>query len=177
MGDDGAGSDGDRWLSASFEAPARLELPTGHHLRQLRVSDVALDHATVMANQHLLYEELGPVWGWPPADMTIEDDRADLERHVQEMAENESFVYGIFDEAEGVLAGCVYVDPPERVGADVDVSWWVVADERGGPLERAVRRDVPHWIRTSWPFEDPRFLGLDLTWAEWLELPEADEAR
>src|SRR5690606_3636262 len=32
------------------------------------------------------------------------------------------------DGAESALLGCVYVDPPEKVGADADVSWWVVDD-------------------------------------------------
>ena len=31
---------------------------------------------------------------------------------------------------------------------------------------------VPRWIAAEWPLERPRYVGRDLTWAEWLALPE-----
>jgi hypothetical protein len=163
-----------RWLPEDFTAPARLDLPTGDHLRPIRATDIDIDYPTVMANQGSLWESFGEVWGWPPVDMTREQDLEDLERHVAEMERNESFNYAIFDEQEATLKGCVYIDPPERVGADADISWWVTDEERSGPLERALRREVPAWIAAAWPFDDPRFIGLDLTWDEWSQLPERE---
>jgi hypothetical protein len=162
----------DRWLPPDFEAPARLDLPTGDHLRQIRVGDIDIDYPTVMANQPHLWDTFGEVWGWPPPDMTREQDLEDLIRHVEEMERNESFNYAVFDDDETTLKGCVYIDPPERAGADADISWWVVNEERSGPLERALRREVPRWIAAEWPFEEPRFIGIDLTWDEWLRLPD-----
>ncbi len=64
----------------------------------------------------------------------------------------------------------MYIDPPERVGADADISWWVVDEEVGGPLERALGTEVR--IAAAWPFDEPRFIGADLSWQEWLALPE-----
>ncbi|WP_320773518.1 hypothetical protein [Streptomyces sp. CRN 30] len=49
---------------------------------------------------------------------------------------------------------------------------WVVDDEVGGALERALDVFVPRWIAEDWPFERPRFVGRDLTWDEWLALPD-----
>jgi hypothetical protein len=163
----------DRWLPDGFTAPARLDLPTGDHLRQIRAEDIDIDYPTVMANQPHLWETFGEVWGWPPADMTRQQDLDDLVRHVEEMARNESFNYAILDADEATLKGCVYLDPPEKEGADVDVSWWVVEEERSGPLERALRRAVPAWLDAAWPFEAPRLIGIDCTWEEWLQLPDA----
>ncbi len=163
----------ERWLAEDFVASARLELPTGDHLRQIRSTDIDIDYPTVMANQIQLFETFGEVWGWPPADMTRQQDLDDLVRHVEEMDRNESFNYAIFDADEQVLKGCLYIDPPEKEGSDADLSWWVVEEELSGPLERALRVAVPAWIASEWPFEDPRFIGIDCTWAEWLELPDA----
>ena len=78
--------------------------------------------------------------------------------------------------AESELFGCVYIDPPERAGADADISWWVVDDAQGGPLEQALAEIVPRWVSEAWPFVQPRFIGRDLSWTEWLALPERAEA-
>jgi hypothetical protein len=161
-----------RWLAETFSAPAHLDLSTGDHLRQIRAEDIDIDYPTVMANQPMLWDTFGKVWGWPPADMTHEQDLEDLQRHVEEMERNESFNYAVFDEGERTLKGCVYLDPPERDGADAEISWWVVQEELSGPLERALRSEVPAWIDEAWPFEAPRFIGVELTWDEWEQLPE-----
>lgn len=160
------------WLDPSFAAPDGLRLSTSHHLRQIREDDVGLDYPAVMGSQQRLWRIFGPAWGWPPATMTEQEDRDDLRRHAEEMTRNESFNYAIFDHAETALLGCVYIDPPERAGADADISWWVVDGEVDGPLERALGSEVPGWIATAWPFEQPRFIGIDLSWQEWLALPE-----
>ena len=52
------------------------------------------------------------------------------------------------------------------------VSWWVIDRELGGELDTCLRDFVPEWISSSWPFREPRFIGRDLLWADWLALPE-----
>ena len=160
------------FLPADFEHPARLDLPTGHHLRPIRESDIGIDYPAVMGSRERLWTIFGEVWGWPPATMTFEQDQRDLARHEREQNAHESFNYAVLDEAETQLFGCVYLDPPARVGADVDISWWVVDDAVGGPLETCLLAMIPEWIETAWPFVSPRFVGRDLTWTEWLALPE-----
>ena len=31
---------------------------------------------------------------------------------------------------------------------------------------------VPRWIAEAWPLERPRYVGRDLSWAQWLALPD-----
>ena len=51
---------------------------------------------------------------------------------------------------------------------------YAIFDRDETALPAAVPAAVPAWIAASWPFTAPRFVGagLDLTWAEWLALPE-----
>jgi hypothetical protein len=160
------------WLPESFVHPLRADLPTGHHLRPIRESDTELDYPAVMGSRERLWDMFGEPWGWPPETMTIEQDRADLARHEAEIAAHQSFNYALFDAEETALVGCVYLDPPERDGADADVSWWVVDDLAGSDVEDALNAFVPAWVATQWPFERPRYIGRDLTWGQWLVLPE-----
>ena len=84
----------------------------------------------VMGNRDALWTTFGDEWGWPPADMTREQDLADLERHADEMTRQESFNYAVLTDAEDRLLGCVYIDPlptgPDGRPA-AEVSWWMVA--------------------------------------------------
>lgn len=160
------------WLPAGWEHPTRVELATGHHLRPIRATDVDLDMVAVMGSQPRLWSIYGEAWGWPPATMTAEQDREDLARHEAESERHQSFDYALFDTGETQLLGCVYIEPPAKVGADAEVSWWVVDLLVGGPVEAAMAEFVPHWLARDWPFERVRHIGRDITWSEWTALPD-----
>ena len=149
---------------------------TTHHLRPIRATDVDLDMVAVMGSQARLWSVFGPAWEWPPASMTREQDRADLTRHEREIEAHESFNYALFDAPETKLLGCVYIDPPEKTGADAEISWWVVDELVGTATETALDQLVPHWIAAQWPFTTPRYIGHDITWEQWLELPDVEQA-
>jgi RimJ/RimL family protein N-acetyltransferase len=160
------------WLPDGWAHPTWVELSTGHHLRPIRAEDVDLDMKAVMGSQERLWSIYGPAWGWPPATMTAQQDREDLARHADEMERHESFNYALFDAGETELLGCVYIDPPEKEGADAEISWWVVDRLVGGPIEAALDELVPRWIASDWPLERPRYVGRDLSWDAWLALPD-----
>lgn len=160
------------WLPAEWEHPVRVDLSTGHHLRPIKATDVDLDMKAVMGSRERLWSIYGEAWGWPPATMTVEQDREDLAHHEAEIERHESFNYALFDTGETELLGCVYVDPPQKAGADADISWWVVDWLVGGPIEAALDELVPQWIQKDWPFSRPRYVGRDLSWAAWTALPD-----
>jgi hypothetical protein len=152
------------WLPAGFVKPERLDLLDGrYHLRPIHPDDTEKDMVAVMGSRERLWEMYGASWGWPPADMTADDDRRDLARHADEMARNESFNYALFDREETVLLGCVYIDPPVATGADADISWWVVDDLVGGEVDAALDRAIPSWVDRAWPLERPRYFGRPIT--------------
>jgi len=160
------------WLPEDFEHPLRVPVGANHHLRPIRASDAELDMPAVMGSQQRLWSIFGNAWGWPPATMTIEQDCEDLLHHEREIAAHLSFNYALFDDAETELLGCVYIDPPEKVGADAEVSWWVRDEYLGSDVEHALNQVVPRWLASSWPFTAVRSIGRDLTWDEWLALPD-----
>jgi hypothetical protein len=148
------------WLSDTFVPPGRVELATGHHLRPIRDADTAIDYPAVMGSRERLWDRYGAAWGWPPADMSFEDDRRDLARHEAEIAARETFNYAVLDAQETALLGCVYVDPPDEgtpPGTDAVVSWWVVDQEVGGPLDRTLAEFVPVWMAEIWGFRSVRY--------------------
>lgn len=163
------------WLPSDWVHPERADLPTGHHLRPIRAADVDLDYPAVMGSRQRLWSIYGQAWGWPPERMTVAQDREDLARHEAEIEAHEAFNYALFDADEAQLLGCVYIDPPACTGADSDISWWVVDRLVDSPVERALDEFVPRWVATGWPLSAPRYVGRDLTWAQYLALPPMRE--
>lgn len=167
---------GTPWLPPWFVHPTHLELASGHHLRPLRAVDLELDLPAVRGSRDSLWARFGPAWGWPPADLSAEDDLRDLERQEQETTDHVSFSYGVLGEAEEALVGCVYLDPPRggrrSDGPDVDVSWWIVDPLRGSDLDAELPGSLQDWLAGDWPFARPRLVGIDLSWADWARLPE-----
>ena len=148
------------WLPDDFEHPRRVELPTGHHLRPIAATDVDIDYPAVMGSRERLWSRYGPTWRWPPATMTYEADREDLDRHAREIEAHESFNYAVLDRDETELVGCVYIDPPDDHspdGAEAVSSWWVVDAHARGPLETALDEFVPDWLRVTWGFTHVAF--------------------
>jgi hypothetical protein len=160
------------WLPAGFAHPGRVPVIRGYHLRPITAADVDLDYPAVMGSRERLWSVFGEAWGWPAASMACQQDREDLARHEAEIAAHESFNYALFDDGETALLGCVYIDPPEKAGADAEISWWVVDGSLGTSLQRALDSLVPRWIAGAWPFSRPRYIGRDLTWSAWLALPD-----
>jgi hypothetical protein len=161
------------WLPAGVVHPQRVPVRGGCHLRPITAADIGLDYPAVMGSQQRLWSIFGQAWGWPTAELTRQQDLADLARHEAEIAACQSFNYALLDDAETVLLGCVYIDPPQKPGADAEICWWVVDQLAGSEPERELEAFVPRWIAQAWPFDRPRYLGRDLSWAEWLALPDA----
>jgi hypothetical protein len=144
------------WLLEGFAHPERVELPTGHHLRPIRETDVEIDYPAVMSSRERLWAKYGEAWGWPPATMSFEADCVDLAHHEAEIAAHETFNYAVLDEGETALLGCVYIDPPDGrspPGSDAVASWWVVDGMVGSALDRALHDFVPRWLSETWGFK------------------------
>ena len=92
--------------------------------------------------------------GWEesswPRDMTLEENRADLQRHADDFEKRSGFTYTVL-EPDGDVVGCVYIYPSPDDRHDVRVASWVRASraELDAPLWRA----VSDWLAAEWPFE------------------------
>jgi len=145
------------WLPDDFVHPLRVDIDENLHLRPISPDDTEIDMIAVMGSQARLFSLYGEAWGWPPVDMTAEADRADLQRHADEMVAHESFNYAILDAGETAILGCIYIDPPEDETHGAIVSWWVIDALVGTPAQAAVDAFVPRWLAEEWPLERIRF--------------------
>jgi hypothetical protein len=161
-----------RFVPREFIVPTLLETDR-FRIRPLTIHDVVKDYDAVMTSVEHLRAAL-PLWGWPPDNLTLEQDLIDLGWHQKEFQLERSFDYAVMSLDEQRLLGCVYVDPPEKVGAEAEITFWVRADEVATGLEAALEATIRPWIAEVWPFKRVIYPGRDLSWEEWDALPDRE---
>jgi hypothetical protein len=91
-----------------------------------------------------------------PHDMTLEENRRDLERHADDFAGRRGFTYTVLDPASRAVIGCLYIYPDKAGDADARVASWVRASR--AELDLPLRRFVTRWLDEVWPFERVAYL-------------------
>ncbi len=158
------------FVPRDFVVPPMLE--TDHfRLRALTVHDLVKDYDAVMTSRDHLWRMFGDVWGWPPADLTLEQDLIDLGWHQKEFQLRSSFDYAVMSLDDTRLLGCVYIDPTTTAGYDAEVCLWVRESELANGLDAVLLTTVQRWIAQAWPFGQVGYPGRELSWDAWDALP------
>lgn len=159
------------FVPPDFDVPALLETDR-FRLRPLTVHDVVKDYDAVMTSRDHLWDQFGQAWGWPAADLTLEQDLIDLGWHQKEFQKRSSFDYAAMSPDEARLLGCVYVDPPAKAGFDAEVWLWVRASEVADGLDEVLYTTVRRWIDDHWPFTRVAYPVRELPWERYEALPD-----
>jgi len=160
------------FLPPDFEPPLLLETER-FRVQPLSVDDVDKDYDAVMSSQSHLWEMFGEAWGWPRADLTLEQDRKDLVWHQDEFERRSSFAYEVMSPDQSRLLGCIYIDPPTKRGFDAEVAWWVRASELATGLDETLGAAIRDWLANEWPFAKVAFPGRDIARSDYAALPDA----
>ena len=137
-----------------FDPPTRLD-GDGFWLEPLGPEHNDADHAAWMSS--IGHIRATPGWAgsdWP-REMSLDDNRKDLERHAGDFVARKGFTYTVRSQVDGDVIGCVYIYPERDGDADAHVSSWVRAShaDLDGPLAEA----VADWLARDWPFGHVRY--------------------
>jgi hypothetical protein len=92
-----------------------------------------------------------------PREMTLEENRSDLERHAADFAARVGFTFTVRDPHGGAILGCVYIYPTNDGSSDASVQSWVRGD--CAQLDRPLRVTVREWLKRDWPFARVDYAG------------------
>ena len=138
------------FVPADFVVPLRLETP------QFRLEPLGPEHndadygAWSSSMEHI---HATPGWeesSWP-REMTLAENRADLQRHADDFENRSGFTYTVLEPGDDVV-GCVYIYPVSNGSQDARVLSWVRASR--ADLDAPLWQAVSDWLATEWPFEN-----------------------
>ena len=102
-----------------FEPPLRL-VAEAFVLEPLGPQHNDSDYAAWTSSMEHIHASPGWSESTWPRPMTLDENRADLERHARDFAKRAGFTYTVLASDDGAVIGCVYIYPVE--GHDARVS-------------------------------------------------------
>ena len=145
------------FVPAGFQPPTRFAVGS-FRLEPLGPEHNDRDHAAWTSSiEHIRSLPGFPDGDWP-REMSLADNRGDLERHAKDFAEGRGFTYTALD-SNGDVVGCLYIYPSGDNAHDASVQSWLRESEAGH--EEAFRRAVADWlVSDAWPFTSPLYEPL-----------------
>jgi hypothetical protein len=92
-----------------------------------------------------------------PREMTLDENRGDLERHARDFATRSGFTYTVLDPSDRDVIGCLYIYPDKDGEYDAVVLSWVRATHADS--DAALRELVSRWLAETWPFARVSYAG------------------
>ena len=144
-------------MSPEFVVPLRLETPP-FVLEPLGPQHNDADSAAWSTSIEHIHDTPGWEESTWPRSMTLDENRADLERHASDFENRTGFTYTVLS-PEGDVIGCVYIYPSKKEAVDAQVLSWVRASD--GDLDSVLWRAVSTWLDSDWPFESIDYAPRD----------------
>jgi len=146
------------FVPADFEPPTRLAVGD-LQLEPLRPEHNERDYAAWTSSIDHIRRSPGfdESASWP-REMSLAENRADLERHARDFRDRAGFTYTVLGPDDDVV-GCVYVYPADDGVHDARVLSWVRESE--AEQDGALRQAVADWLASdAWPFARPLYEPL-----------------
>ena len=144
----------DEFVPADFDVPLGLETPQ-FVLEPLGPEHNVSDYdAWTSSMEHI---HATPGWAdssWP-REMTLDENRADLERHANDFRGRTGFTYTVLDPESRDVIGCVYIYPRAESEHDARTLSWVRASR--AELDVPLWRAVSDWLASDWPLRSVEY--------------------
>jgi RimJ/RimL family protein N-acetyltransferase len=136
------------FVPPDFDVPLGLETPQ-FVLEPLGPEHCERDYAAWTSSM----DHIRSTPGWSesrwPREMTLDENRADLERHANDFRSRTGFTYTVLDPQSSDVIGCVYIYPLPDGEHDARARSWVRASR--ADLDTPLWRTVQGWLSSDWP--------------------------
>ena len=124
------------------------------------------DLEAVLSSQSALQQLFSRDDIWPPTNLTLSENTADLAWHAEEFAAGRSFAYHLLDPYRQHCLGCLYIYPTASLAHDAEAYLWVRSDQEPQSAA-AITQEVINWLQTQWHFRALVWPGRSLSFEKW----------
>ncbi|HEY7886006.1 MAG TPA: hypothetical protein VIC08_13770 [Cellvibrionaceae bacterium] len=125
-----------------------------------------LDFQAVWLNRQKLHSFFGEDDCWPPDNLDLEADRADLHWHFQEFQAGRSFAYSLLTLNQKKCLGCLYIYPTASENHDAEAYLWTCTTLTTARKQN-VEAEIMAWLQCYWPFSAIAWPGRLIPFACW----------
>ena len=143
--------------------PTDFDPPTSFTAENVRLEPLGPEHnerdfaAWSSSMDHIRQTPGFPDGRWP-REMTLDENRGDLERHAGDFVDRKGFTFTVLDATDDVI-GCLYIYPASDGVHDAEVRSWV--RQSAADLDEPLRRVIADWLTSdAWPFDRPLYEPL-----------------
>ncbi len=134
----------------------------------------------MQASADTLRGVFGPDNGWPDAQMSFDENLADLTRHAREFDERVAFAYALLGPSGEPYLGCLYVYPiksrrehdKRKTLFQAQAFLWLSVLQNTVSEPLAVS-SLQAWLSSTWPLANVAWPGRTHSWPEWEALAGA----
>ena len=144
----------DEFVPPDFDVPRRLETPQ-FVLEPLTPAHNERDYEAWASSMEHIARTPGFRDGSWPREMTLDENRADVQRHADDFRNRKGFTYTVLDPASRDVIGCVYIYPVRDTEYDACALSWV--RESHARLDTPLWRAVSDWLASDWPFANVQY--------------------
>jgi len=137
------------FVPPDFDVPLGLETPQ-FVLEPLGPEHNERDYDAWTSSMEHIAATPGFADGSWPREMTLDENRADLQRHADDFRERRGFTYTVLDPTSRDVIGCVYIYPVRDSDYDASTLSWVRVSH--AELDVPLWRAVSEWLDSDWPF-------------------------
>jgi len=140
--------------------PRDFEVPLGIETSEFVLEPLGPEHndqdyaAWTSSMEHIAATPgyAGSSW---PREMTLDENRADLQGHADDFRNRTGFTYTVLDPASRDVIGCVYIYPAAESDNGASARSWVRASH--ARLDTPLWRTVSTWLESEWPFQSVEY--------------------
>ena len=148
----------DDFVPTDFDVPLALETPQ-FVLEPLGPQHNEQDYDAWTSSMAHIHSTPGWSQSRWPREMTLAENRGDLERHANDFRNRTGFTYTVLESEGRNVIGCVYIYPLPDSKDDARTLSWVRASH--AELDVPLWRAVSDWLESDWPFDSVEYAQRD----------------
>ena len=127
-----------------------------------------LDYEAWTSSREGLRGVFGPNNPWPFNVSSLDDNKDDLQMHLDEFKTEKAYTYTILNSKKDKCLGCLYIRQSKNKNYECRVDFWFI-DLVREEYSQNFLDFIQNWLTSQWGYSNIAFPGRTISWKEYLQ--------